>query len=134
MQCVVHYCTFSSLSSSSPFLIPLTRIVNLISKVKNPSYTSSLTAMSSLFSPSELSYTSHPLLTPSLTRSDARSPTSFRPISLSTSISNNTLGSSKVSVSSALGGGVTEVWAGVRGEVEDCVEGGGGRVVVAVEW
>lgn len=93
---------------------------------------------SSLFSPSELSYTSTPLSASStpLFRTDARTPLTYRDIVLDTHVVEGTIGSAKVVIGGL--GGYTEVWAGVRGEVEDLpkdAEGEGhGRVVVSVEW
>ncbi|KAK4703345.1 hypothetical protein P7C70_g2876, partial [Phenoliferia sp. Uapishka_3] len=99
----------------------------------------------SLFSPSEVSYTSVPLAstgvpTGSVTvplRADAREPLSYRDVVLETSVSLGTLGSAKVTVGGP--GGYTEVWAGVKGEVENVEQSaedasaGAGKVVVSVE-
>lgn len=100
----------------------------------------------SLFSPAELSYTSVPLASSSIPsnavsiplRADAREPLSYRDVILETDVSHGTLGSAKVVVGGA--GGYTEVWAGVKGEVENVELGdedegaGAGKVVVSVEW
>lgn len=109
--------------------------------------------MTSLFSTSELSFVSVPLSTSSSTpatsvdpllRADGRQPLAYRDIVLATNVSQaqGALGSAKVQISSI--GGETEIWAGVRGEVEDVTDSGeeqqhergdqGGRIVVSIEW
>jgi len=103
----------------------------------------------SLFSPSELSYSSVPLsFSSSLThpsddqplRPDGRLPLQYRDITLQTGVSQaqGALGSARVMVedsSGTAGGGSTEIWAGVRGEIENVVDGQtGGRIVVGLEW
>ena len=102
--------------------------------------------MSNLVSTSEQSYTSAPLSssTTLFLRSDARPPLSYRDITLDTHVVEGTIGSAKVIIGeTGMGGLYTEVWAGVRGEIEDMgkedastgVDGmGRGRIVVAVEW
>ena len=80
-----------------------------------------------------------------LLRADGRQPLAYRDIVLATNVSQaqGALGSAKVQIGGA--GGETEVWAGVRGEVEDVAVGAGdeqsaargdqgGRVVVSIEW
>lgn len=108
--------------------------------------------MASLFSTSELSFVSVPLSSSSSTpatsidpllRADGRQPLAYRDIVLATNVSQaqGALGSAKVQIGSV--GGETEIWAGVRGEVEDVTDNGeeqhergeqGGRVVVSIEW
>jgi exosome complex component RRP42 len=108
--------------------------------------------MTSLFSTSELSFVSVPLSTSSapatsvdpLLRADGRLPLAYRDILLATNVSQaqGALGSAKVQIGST--GGETEIWAGVRGEVEDVTDHGeeqqqergeqGGRIVVSIEW
>jgi len=108
-----------------------------------------MAATFSLFSPSELSFaqvplshsaaTSNPLDDPPL-RLDGRTPLQYRDIVLETNVSHaqGALGSAKVSLDDAAGtggGGTTEVYAGVRGEIESMDAGSaGGRVVVSLEW
>ncbi|GAA5829847.1 hypothetical protein JCM5353_003431 [Sporobolomyces roseus] len=102
----------------------------------------------SLFSPSELSYSSVPLsFSSSLThpsddqplRPDGRLPLQYRDITLQTGVSQaqGALGSARVMVedsSGTAGGGSTEIWAGVRGEIENVVDGQtGGRIIVGLE-
>ncbi|GAA5853321.1 hypothetical protein JCM8547_000283 [Rhodosporidiobolus lusitaniae] len=102
----------------------------------------------SLFSPAELSFTQIPLSHSSATsyandevplRPDGRSPLQYRDLVLQTGVSQaqGALGSARVVVEDAggTGGGAsTEVWAGVRGEVETMEEGQeGGKVVVSLE-
>ena len=71
-------------------------------------------------------------------RADAREPLSYRDVVLETGVSLGTLGSAKVVVGGP--GGYTEVWAGVKGEVENVEQSaedasaGAGKVVVSVEW
>ncbi|GAA5836709.1 hypothetical protein JCM9279_007633 [Rhodotorula babjevae] len=107
-----------------------------------------MAATFSLFSPSELSFaqvplshsaaTSNPLDDPPL-RLDGRTPLQYRDIVLETNVSHaqGALGSAKVSLDDAAGtggGGTTEVYAGVRGEIESMEHGSaGGRVVVSLE-
>ncbi|GAA6009772.1 hypothetical protein JCM10207_004187 [Rhodosporidiobolus poonsookiae] len=102
----------------------------------------------SLFSPAELSFaqvplthsaaTAHPDDEPPL-RPDGRLPLQYRDIILQTGVSQaqGALGSARVIVEDAAGtagGASTEIWAGVRGEVEGMDEGqDGGKVVVALE-
>ena len=99
--------------------------------------------MATTFSPSELSYAAHPLshstqskpFGESLLRSDARAALAYRDIGLETGVAQGTIGSARVIVEGA--GGSTEIWAAVRGEVEDLNETDGegmGKVVVNVEW
>ena len=99
--------------------------------------------MTTTFSPSELSYASQPLahstqskpFGESLLRSDARAALAYRDIGLETGVAQGTIGSARVIVEGA--GGSTEIWAAVRGEVEDLDETQGegmGKVVVNVEW
>ncbi|GAA5924740.1 hypothetical protein JCM1841_004133 [Sporobolomyces salmonicolor] len=107
-----------------------------------------MAATFSLFSPSELSFSSVPLtFSSSLAhpdddvplRPDGRLPLQYRDIILQTGVSQaqGALGSAKVVVEDAAGAGggeSTEIWAGVRGEVENVQEGqDGGRVVVSLE-
>ena len=99
--------------------------------------------MTTTFSPSELSYAAHPLshstqskpFGESLLRSDARAALAYRDIGLETGVAQGTIGSARVIVDGA--GGSTEIWAAVRGEVEELAETDGegmGKVVVNVEW
>ncbi|BGP19502.1 hypothetical protein JCM10213_006322 [Rhodosporidiobolus nylandii] len=103
----------------------------------------------SLFSPAELSFAAVPLShsagaatgldDEAPLRADGRTPLQYRDIVLQTGVSNaqGALGSARVVVEDAAGtsgGGSTEIWAGVRGEVENMEDGQeGGRVVVALE-
>lgn len=102
------------------------------------------------YSTAELSYGSLPLASTSSSskqatilletplRSDAREPLSYRDIILETTVSDGAIGSARVVVESIQGS--TEIWAGVRGEVEDIIlddasdHNGMGKVVVSVEW
>ncbi|GAA6036320.1 hypothetical protein JCM8097_001664 [Rhodosporidiobolus ruineniae] len=102
----------------------------------------------SLFSPAELSFaqvplthssaTAHPSDEPPL-RPDGRLPLQYRDLVLQTGVSQaqGALGSARVVVEDAAGtagGQSTEIWAGVRGEVENMDEGQeGGKVVVSLE-
>ncbi|GAA5824758.1 hypothetical protein JCM11251_005329 [Rhodosporidiobolus azoricus] len=103
----------------------------------------------SLFSPAELSYAQVPLSHSTTTshpdddaplRPDGRLPLQYRDLILQTGVSQaqGALGSARVVVEDAAGtggGGSTEIWAGVRGEVENMEEGqAGGKVVVALEF
>ncbi|GAA5968659.1 hypothetical protein JCM11641_007715 [Rhodosporidiobolus odoratus] len=108
-----------------------------------------MASTSSLFSPSELSFASVPLSHTSTLdqlddddlplRPDGRTPLQYRDIILQTGVSQaqGALGSARVTVEDAAGtggGGLTEIWAGVRGEVETMEQGQqGGKVVVALE-
>ncbi|GAA6060465.1 hypothetical protein JCM10212_000893 [Sporobolomyces blumeae] len=123
-----------------------------------------MAATFSLFSPSEQSYASVPLASTSSSpstspfdaplRPDGRLPLEYRDIVLQTGVSQaqGCLGSSKVTVEDAAGtagGSVTEILAGVRGEIESIAsagpganassappsadEGEGGRIVVTLE-
>lgn len=96
----------------------------------------------SLFSPSELSFTSIPLTssstasTSNLLRSDARKPLNYRDLILDTAITEGSnIGNCKVLIGDTILG-YTEIWCGVRAEVEDVLNGEehGGRIVVSVEW
>ncbi|GAA5907425.1 hypothetical protein JCM6882_003857 [Rhodosporidiobolus microsporus] len=102
----------------------------------------------SLFSPAELSFAQVPLTHSTEAshpdddvplRPDGRLPLQYRDIVLQTGVSQaqGALGSARVVVEDAAGtggGSSTEIWAGVRGEVENMEEGQeGGKVVVALE-
>ncbi|GAA6009057.1 hypothetical protein JCM11491_005729 [Sporobolomyces phaffii] len=107
-----------------------------------------MAATFSLFSPAELSFSSVPLsFSTSLAhpaddqplRPDGRLPLQYRDILLQTAVSQaqGALGSAKVVVEDAAGTGgaaSTEIWAGVRGEVESVAPGQtGGKIVVGLE-
>lgn len=97
--------------------------------------------MSTLFSPSEISFTSVPLSSTSSSsalRADGRSPLGFRDLTLDLAVVPGCVGSARVVIGDSQGS--SEVWAGVRAEVEDVVvgelepEGGRGRVVCSLDW
>ncbi|BGP42934.1 hypothetical protein JCM10450v2_007053 [Rhodotorula kratochvilovae] len=107
-----------------------------------------MAATFSLFSPAELSFAQVPLAHSAAAahpdddaplRADGRSPLHFRDIVLATGVSQaqGALGSAKVVLEDAAGtggGGATEVYAGVRGEIESMDDGqAGGKVVVSLE-
>ncbi|BGP34847.1 hypothetical protein JCM10296v2_006671 [Rhodotorula toruloides] len=107
-----------------------------------------MASTASLFSHAELTFAQVPLSHSAATahpsddaplRTDGRTPLQFRDIILQTGVSQaqGALGSAKVVVEDAAGAGggsSTEVWAGVRGEVENMdEEHEGGRVVVSLE-
>ncbi|GAA6046704.1 hypothetical protein JCM3770_003125 [Rhodotorula araucariae] len=102
----------------------------------------------SLFSPAELSFAQVPLAQPAQPahpdddlplRPDGRSPLQFRDVVLETGVSQaqGALGSARVILEDAAGtggGGATEVYAGVRGEIETMDDAqAGGKVVVSLE-
>ncbi|KAM0746974.1 hypothetical protein T439DRAFT_329247 [Meredithblackwellia eburnea MCA 4105] len=93
--------------------------------------------MSTLFSPSEVSYTTVPLSTSS-TRADGRSPFSYRDIILETDVSPQALGSARCVVGDGAGL-YSEVWVGVKGDVgpaemELNEDGeGAGKILISVE-
>lgn len=108
-----------------------------------------MAATFSLFSPAELSFSSVPLSFSSSIahpseeqplRPDGRLSLQYRDISLQTGVSQaqGALGSAKVIVEDSAGtagAASTEIWAGVRGEIENVASGQtGGRVVVGLEW
>lgn len=108
-----------------------------------------MASTSALFSPAELTFAQVPLTHSAATahpddevplRPDGRTPLQYRDLVLETGVSQaqGALGSAKVSIEDAAGaggGGTTEVYAGVRGEIETMNEGqDGGRIVVSVEW
>ncbi|GAA5995432.1 uncharacterized protein JCM10292_005169 [Rhodotorula paludigena] len=107
-----------------------------------------MASTSALFSPAELNFAQVPLTHSAATahpddevplRPDGRTPLQYRDLVLETGVSQaqGALGSAKVSIEDAAGaggGGTTEVYAGVRGEIETMNEGqDGGRIVVSVE-
>ncbi|GAA5982336.1 hypothetical protein JCM5350_006148 [Sporobolomyces pararoseus] len=107
-----------------------------------------MAATFSLFSPAELSFSAVPLSFSSSTahpaeeqplRPDGRLPLQYRDIILQTGVSQaqGALGSAKVIVEDSAGtagAASTEVWAGVRGEIENVVSGQtGGKIVVGLE-
>lgn len=108
-----------------------------------------MASTASLFSHAELTFAQVPLSHSAATahpsddvplRPDGRTPLQFRDIILQTDVSHaqGALGSAKVVVEDAAGAGggsSTEIWAGVRGEVESMDDGQeGGKVVVSLEW
>lgn len=108
-----------------------------------------MASTASLFSHAELTFAQVPLSHSAATahpsddapfRPDGRTPLQFRDIILQTGVSQaqGALGSAKVVAEDAAGAGggsSTEVWAGVRGEVENMdEEQEGGKVVVSLEW
>lgn len=108
-----------------------------------------MAATFSLFSPAELSFSAVPLSFSSSTahpaeeqplRPDGRLPLQYRDIILQTGVSQaqGALGSAKVIVEDSAGtagAASTEVWAGVRGEIENVISGQtGGKIVVGLEW
>ena len=110
---------------------------------------STMAATFSLFSPAELSFSTIPLTFSSSAaqaaeeaplRPDGRLPLQYRDLILHTGVSQaqGALGSAKVVVEDAAGtagAASTEVWAGVRGEIENVQPGQtGGRIVVGLEW
>ncbi|GAA5943992.1 uncharacterized protein JCM15063_006138 [Sporobolomyces koalae] len=107
-----------------------------------------MAATFSMFSPAEVSFSAVPLTGSSSTalqaddqplRPDGRSPLQYRDIVLQTGVSQaqGALGSAQVTVDDAAGTAgatSTEIWAGVRGEIENAAPGQtGGRVVVGLE-
>ncbi|GAA5835870.1 hypothetical protein JCM3766R1_005873 [Sporobolomyces carnicolor] len=107
-----------------------------------------MAATFSLFSPAELSFSTVPLTFSSSAaqaaeeaplRPDGRLPLQYRDLILHTGVSQaqGALGSAKVVVEDAAGtagAASTEVWAGVRGEIENVQPGQtGGRIVVGLE-
>lgn len=108
-----------------------------------------MAATFSLFSPAELSFAQVPLVHPAGAalpgdevplRVDGRTPLEYRQIVLETDVSRaqGALGSAQVTVHDAAGAGggaYTQVWAGVRGEVDTISSGQqGGRIIIGLEW
>lgn len=108
-----------------------------------------MAATFSLFSPAELSFAQVPLVHPAGAalpgdevplRVDGRTPLECRQIVLETDVSRaqGALGSAQVTVHDAAGAGggaYTQVWAGVRGEVDTISSGQqGGRIIIGLEW
>lgn len=108
-----------------------------------------MAATFSLFSPAELSFAQVPLVhSASATlpsdevplRVDGRTPLEYRQVVLETDVSRaqGALGSAQVTVHDAAGAGggaYTQVWAGVRGEVDTISSGQhGGKIVIGLEW
>lgn len=108
-----------------------------------------MAATFSLFSPAELSFAQVPLVQPAGAalpgdevplRVDGRTPLEYRQIVLETDVSRaqGALGSAQVTVHDAAGAGggaYTQVWAGVRGEVDTISSGQqGGRIIIGLEW
>ncbi|GAA5962217.1 hypothetical protein JCM8115_006632 [Rhodotorula mucilaginosa] len=107
-----------------------------------------MAATFSLFSPAELSFAQVPLVQPAGAalpgdevplRVDGRTPLEYRQIVLETDVSRaqGALGSAQVTVHDAAGAGggaYTQVWAGVRGEVDTISSGQqGGRIIIGLE-
>ncbi|GAA5984697.1 hypothetical protein JCM10908_003465 [Rhodotorula pacifica] len=107
-----------------------------------------MAATFSLFSPSERSFAQVPLVHPAAAtragdeaplRVDGRTALEYRQVLLETDVSRaqGALGSAQVTVQDAAGAGggaYTQVWAGVRGEVDTISSGQqGGRIVIGLE-
>lgn len=103
----------------------------------------------SLFSPAELSFAQVPLVHASAAtrpgdeaplRVDGRTPLEYRQVLLETDVSRaqGALGSAQVTIQDAAGAGggaYTQVWAGIRGEVDSISPNQqGGRIVIGLEW
>lgn len=99
--------------------------------------------MASLFSPSELSFTAVPLSTggsssTAALRADGRTPLEYRDLTLDLAVVPGCVGSARVQIGDSQGS--SEVWAGVRAEVEDVAtgqhepQGGRGRVILSLDW